>query len=67
MAEQIKSQKAASTMFFIIAVIAVVLAFSSGASFLGMIFIIIAIASLGYGAGRLMNSPCETSGLNKVN
>lgn len=61
MTEQIQSKNAVrskSMVFFVIALVAVVLAFSSGASALGMIFIVVAIGSFGFGAGCLMNSPC---------
>ncbi|MFY9261361.1 MAG: hypothetical protein WAO71_12745 [Gallionella sp.] len=54
-----------SSILFAVSFAMVILAFSSGASALGMVFIVIAIGSLGFGAGCLMNSPCETSGLNK--
>ena len=46
---------------FAISIATTVLAFNSGATAVGMIFIMISIATLGSGAGCIMNTPCPTS------
>ena len=53
-----------AVVLFAISIVAVVIAFMSNASAAGMVFIMIAIACLGSGAGCIMNTPCPTSGEN---
>ncbi|MDD2774628.1 MAG: hypothetical protein PHU06_01595 [Gallionella sp.] len=68
MAEQIKSRKTVlsrATIMFAVSFASVILAFSSGASAIGMVFIVVAIGSLGFGAGCLMNSPCAIAHENQ--
>ncbi|HEX5364726.1 MAG TPA: hypothetical protein VFW59_10700 [Gallionella sp.] len=47
------------------AVVLTILAFVSGANALGMVLVGVAIASFGYGAGTVMNSPEPMHKLNK--
>lgn len=51
-------------VLFLISIVTVVLAFTSGATAIGMVFIMVSIACLGSGAGCIMNTPCPTSGEN---
>ncbi len=50
---------------FAVSIATTVLAFNSGASAVGMVFIMISIATLGSGAGCIMNTPCPTSQENQ--
>jgi hypothetical protein len=65
--ERVKSPRFVLTKAFIlfaISVATVILAFASGATAIGMVFIMVSIVCLGSGAGCIMNTPCPTSGEN---
>jgi hypothetical protein len=46
-----------SLVIMFIAVLGTIAAFLSGASALGMIFVVLTFSALGFGAGTIMNSP----------
>ncbi len=62
--ERVKSTRYVLTKaltLFAISIATTALAFASGATALGMILIMVSIATLGSGAGCIMNTPCPTS------
>jgi hypothetical protein len=65
--EKVKSTRyvlSKALVLFAISIATVILAFASGASAVGMFFIMVSIACLGSGAGCIMNTPCPTSEAN---